>query len=105
MDPAGTNACAQGYLDFDTPKSHTECVTDSEAGIGRAEDQSLDLEPCGEPHPCKNDLRRGKEEAVQRKNRDQYGWRKVIRNFTPSYDTYSFSFIFSVLVYFDCGDL
>ena len=75
MDPAGTSSCAPDHHIGEGSNPHTLYSTDPEA----QRDPSVHGR-----QPIEADFREDAAE-VARKSKDQYGWRRVIRNFTPSY--------------------
>lgn len=86
MDPAGRSSCAPDHHNVEGSNPHTLYSTDTDpeaqrdlSGHGRSEAKTdYGLQPMGADFP--------KEAAqVARKSKDQYRWRRVIRNFTPSY--------------------
>ena len=85
MDPAGTNTCAQDHHVLD--ESHPQTLRNSdleEAREGKPEYLIPESGPdCG-LQPTEADLHEEKAVEVERKSKDQYGWRRVVRNFTPS---------------------
>ena len=85
MDPAGTGTCVQDHDNLN--ESHPRALYNS--------DPEAFIDPTKHPIP-ESELKYGRqpteaefsEEQVanaKRKSKDQYGWRRVIRNFTPSY--------------------
>jgi len=85
MDPAGTSACAHNPHNLDGSDPHTLCNAGSEARIGLPELDSPEPRPEYGLEPTEADLREEKAAELARKSKDQYGWRRIIRNFTPSY--------------------
>lgn len=85
MDPAGIKACAPSRHDLDEFQSPNHCTSDLEARKGTLEYLSPESGPdCG-LQPTEADPREEQLAEEERKSKDQYGWRRVIRNFTPSY--------------------
>jgi len=85
MDPAGTSSCAQNYHNGDVSNSHSLYSTGPDAQVGLPGDECPEEKTdCG-LQPTEADFREEKAAEVARKSKDQYGWRMVIRNFTPSY--------------------
>lgn len=85
MDPADAGTCVQDHDDLN--ESHPRALYNSipQACINSTEYPSPESGlNCG-LQPTEADLRKEKVADVKRKSKDQYGWRRVIRNFTPSY--------------------
>jgi len=85
MDPAGTGSCAQNYHNGDQPNSHSLYCTGPDVQEGLPGDECPEEKTDCELQPTEADFREEKAAEVARKSKDQYGWRRVIRNFTPSY--------------------
>lgn len=85
MDPAGTSSCAQDYHHGDGSNPHTLYSTGPEAQRGLPEDGRTIARTDYGLQPTEADFREEKAAEVAKKSKDQYGWRRVIRNFTPSY--------------------
>ncbi len=85
MDPACTGNCAQDRQNLDEWNPYPLYNSDPEARTGPPECLSPDSGPdCG-LQPTEADLRVKNAAVLERKSKDQYGWRRVIRNFSPSY--------------------
>ena len=85
MDPAGVSTCAQDHYILDQSHPHALCDSGPEARMGPPEYLRPELGPdCG-LQPTEADLREEQKAELERKSKDQYGWRRVVRNFTPSY--------------------
>ena len=84
MDPAGTSSCAPGHHNGEVSNPHITYSTDPEAQRDPSEHERPEAKTKYKVQPIETDFR---EEAaeVARKSKDQYRWRRVIRNFTPSY--------------------
>lgn len=84
MDPAGAGTCVQDHNDLS--ESHPPALyTSDPQAINPTEHPSPESGfNCG-LQPTEADLREEMVADVERKSKDQYGWRRVIRNFTPSY--------------------
>ncbi len=85
MDPAGTSSCAQDHHNGDGSNTHTLDSTGPEAHRGLPDDKRQGPRTDYGLQPTEAGLREEKAAEIARKNKDQYGWRRVIRNFTPSY--------------------
>lgn len=85
MDPAGTSSCTQDHYNGDESNPHTLYSTGPEAHIGLPEDERPEPKTDYRLQPTEADFREEKAAEVAKKSKDQYGWRMVIRNFTPSY--------------------
>ena len=91
MDPAGTGNFAQDRHDVQESYGQAACNLDPEARVIGREYLSLELGlDCG-LQPSESDLREDKVAEVAKRSKDQYGWRKVVRNFTPSYANIHFT--------------
>ena len=85
MDPASADTCVQDHDDLNESHPRGLYNSDPQACINPIELSSTELGlNCG-LQPTEADLRKEKVADVIRKSKDQYGWRMVIRNFTPSY--------------------
>ena len=84
MDPAGTSSCAPDHHNGEASNPHTLYSTDPEANKDPSKHGRPEAKTGYRLQPIEADFR---EEAaeVARKSKGQYGWRRVIRNFTPSY--------------------
>ena len=85
MDPAGTGSCAPDHHhNGEASNPHTLYSTDPEAKKDASEHGRSQAKTGYRLQPIEADFR---EEAVEgaRKRKNQYRWRRVIRNFTPSY--------------------
>lgn len=85
MDPAGYSSCAQDHHNGDESNTHTLDSTGPEAHRGLTDDKRQGPRTDYGLQPTEAGLREEKAAEIARKNKDQYGWRRVIRNFTPSY--------------------
>ena len=85
MDPAGVSTCAQDHYTLDQSHPHALCDSGPEARLGPPEYLRPELGPNRELQLTEADLREEQKAELERKSKDQYGWRRVVRNFTPSY--------------------
>ena len=90
MDPSGLGTCAQVQhsLDKSNPQHlpSTVALHDSppETSTPRTKDSDTETGPdCG-LQASETDFRAEKAEELVKKTKESRGWRKVIRNFTPS---------------------
>lgn len=90
MDPSGIGTCAQARSSGDEynlkhlqiKMSHAGAA--SEAITAHADDRDSISAPNGGLQPLSADFRGGKVDEMVKRTKEQKGWRKVIRNFTPS---------------------
>lgn len=86
MDPAGAGTALQDHDNLNDSHPRALYNSDPQACINPAEHPSPESGlSCVIKQPTEADLREEKVADVKRKSKDEYGWRGVIRNFTPSY--------------------
>lgn len=90
MDPSGLGTCAQAQPGGEESKAQHLPFNMSLGGafpdvVGpNADDPDSITAPGCELQPSDADCRGGKANELLKKTKEQRGWRKVIRNFTPS---------------------
>lgn len=78
MDPAGTGSCMQDDYNLQISNPRTLCT------IGSESLNSPEPRPDYLLRPTETDLGEVEAMEVEIKSKENYGWRRVIRNFTPS---------------------
>ena len=91
MDPSGTDICKQGHCTIDqsnvkrlplTVASSNTSQNSSRVPIAEDKDGGMNID-CG-LQPSGAESRERKTEKLVAKTKEQRGWRRIIRNFTPS---------------------
>ena len=85
MYPAGSRSCALCGYNARESHPHTLRKADPKACMTGPEYKGPETGPDRGLRPDGSDLREIKAAEMVRESKDMHGWRRVVRNFTPSY--------------------
>ena len=85
MDPAASRTCAQGGHHTQESHSHNLRKADPEACMTGPEYKSPETGPDCRIQPNASDVHERKAAEIAKQSKNMHGWRRVLRNFTPSY--------------------